>query len=137
MSPFHVEKTCFCWKISTNHVFSTWNGQINVCSYVYRMMEEGKTTFSTLFDDENKHIYFFSLLGCWRKSNSSILKIKMDMDRYLISFRYINDHLSIFPFLSHGCFAIKVLFTDNYTWQNFELQFLRLVNIHYAAIHKT
>ena len=68
---------------------------------------------------------------------SRILKIKMDMDRYLISFRYINDHLSICPFLSHGCFAIKVLFTDNYTWQNFELQFLRLVNIHYAAIHKT
>ena len=31
----------------------------------------------------------------------------------------------------------KVLFTDCYTWQNFRLQFLHLVNRLYPVIHKT
>ena len=34
-------------------------------------------------------------------------------------------------------FFTKVLFTDRYTWQNFRLQFLRLVNRLYTIIHKT
>ena len=31
----------------------------------------------------------------------------------------------------------KVLFTDGYTWQNFRVRLLRLVNRLYAVIHKT
>jgi hypothetical protein len=34
-------------------------------------------------------------------------------------------------------FASKLLFTDRYTWQNFRLQFLHLVNRLCTVIHKT
>ena len=54
------------------------------------------------------------------------------MDRYLISLWYININFSIFPYPSHSCFAAKVLFTNHYTWQNFKLQFLHLVNNKYT-----
>ena len=34
-------------------------------------------------------------------------------------------------------FSTKVLFTNDYTWQNFGLRFLGLVNRLYTVIHKT
>ena len=37
--------SCRNGKFQQKHVFSTWNGQINGCSHVYKMIELGKATF--------------------------------------------------------------------------------------------
>ena len=53
------KKRVFVGKFQQTTFFLHEMDNFNVCSYVYRMMEEGKTTFSTLFDNENKHIHIF------------------------------------------------------------------------------
>ena len=55
---------------------------------------------------------------------------------YLSVFMYVSMDQRFVPSI-RNIEKAKVLFTDGYTWQNFGLQFLGLVNRLYTVIHKT
>ena len=82
--------------------------------------------FSVVVFHKKKNIY---TEGCFRQSH---------FKKVVLWARYIKHNLR-FPLICAGwlVFKAKAIFTDRYTWQNFRLRILCLVNRLYAAIHKT
>ena len=73
------------------------------------------------------------------KANNIIIDFAFVLD---INIEIGADRFSLFCFGKEqennlSKFHYKVLFTYEYTWQNFRLRFLRLVNRLYSVIHKT